>query len=95
MSSKPPNRYQLLQWINLCVGAHDMICTCSTPTLHLLKELTNKKEEYYVTAEEKHNIEKCLIITDAVAATTEDDGIGPGDLDLLFTEDDAGENAKG
>lgn len=95
MSSRSPNRYQLLQWINLCVGVHDLICTCSTPTKHLLKELTNKKEEYYVTKKEKEDIEKCLIITEEEKDTTEEDGFGPGDLDTLFSEDAAGENATG
>lgn len=95
MSSNNPNRYQLLQWINLCCGAHDMICTCNTPTQHLLLELTNKKEEYYITKKQKDDIIKCLITKEEEETTTADDGFGPGDLEKLFTEDDAGENDTG
>lgn len=94
MSSRKPSRYQLLQWINLTCGAHDMICDCPEPTKHLLLELTKKQEIYTVTKKEKQQIEKCL--TTIEDPTEEDDGgFGPGDLDALFGVDDDGEDTKG
>lgn len=97
MSSNNPKRYQILQWINLTCGAHDMICTCSHPTKHLLVELTKNGETYNITKKEKKQIEKCLITTEEETTHGDDDdgGFAPGDLEILFGENADGEDTTG
>lgn len=97
MSSKRPTRRDLNQMINVCCGAHDLVCDCDEPTKHIFLHIFSHGEPYHVTKEQKKNIEKCLIsteedTTDIVGV----DGLAPGDLEKLFgDDDDAGENAEG
>lgn len=97
MSTKCPTKYQLNQWINCCVGIHDLICDCHHPTKHLITHLFSKQEEYQVTPEEKKNIEKCLTTTEGNGTTTltGDDDFDAGDLERIFAEDTTGENIDG
>lgn len=93
MSSKVPTRRELNQMINVCCGAHDLVCDCDEPTKHIFLHIFSNGEPYQVTKKQKLDIEKCLITTDADGTDIVDDtGISPGDLERLFAEDDAGEN---
>lgn len=91
MSTKPPSRRHLNQLINVCCGAHDLICPCDEPTKHIILHLFSNEEPYFVTKEQKDNIIKCLITDDAAGTGTHtpagDDAIGDGDLEKLFAED--------
>lgn len=87
MSSKCPTRKDLNQCINVCVGAHDLICDCDEPTKHLLLHIFSHGEPYQVTKEQKDNIIKCLITTEEEDTKDVGDGLGAGDLEKLFSED--------
>ncbi len=96
MSSKNPSKYQLLQWINCCVGCHDLICCCDEPVKHLITTIFNKKEQITVTRQQKQQIEECLTITEEEDTNhVGEDGFGPGDLERIFAEDGDGENTDG
>lgn len=93
MSSTTPTRKQLNQVINVCCGAHDLVCDCDEPTKHILLHIFSTGEPYHVTKKQKIDIEKCLITIEENGIDTADDiGITDGDLERLFAEDDAGEN---
>lgn len=87
MSSNAPNRRQLNQCINVCVGAHDLICECDNPIKHLILHCFSHQEPFYVTKKEKENIIQCLITTEEDATQDAGDGLTTGDLEKLFTED--------
>lgn len=85
-------RYQKLQWKNTLVNIHDLICPCQQGLKHTLLTITEDKEEFKVTKEQKNNIEKCLISSEEIH--TEEDIIGDGELATLFAEDgDIGDTA--
>lgn len=98
MSSKKPTRRELNQLINVCCGAHDLICDCDEPTKHIILHLFSHQEPYQVTKQQKDNIQKCLITTEdhgEPTAIVGDDGINEGDLEAIFAEDKDGEDAEG
>lgn len=97
MSDKKPTRRDLNQLINVCCGAHDLVCYCNEPTKHIILHLFSNQEPYFVTKEEKDNITKCLITTeDDKTDIVAEDGFDHGDLEALFAiEDAAGENNAG
>lgn len=97
MSSKNVPKYQLNQWINCCVGIHDLICPCNEPTKHLITFLLTKGEKYKVTPEEKYKIQQCLTTSEEEETAGQDgeDIIQTGDLERIFADDADGENAKG
>lgn len=82
------DRRNQLQYINVCIGAHDLVCSCKTPLLHCSSILT-KEYLKQATTEEKTSFKKCLGIT----TTGEDHGDAAedidftGDLELLFAQD--------
>lgn len=91
MSTKTPTRRDLNQLINVCCGAHDLVCDCYEPTKHILLHIFSNEEPYKVTKAQKRKIEACLIIEEEDGKEEDETGIGPGELDILFAEDDAGE----
>lgn len=96
MSSTKPTRQQLNQMINVCCGAHDLICPCDEPTKHIITHIFSHGEPYQVTKKQKIEIEKCLITTEEEDGQEEEEtGITTGDLEMLFAQDDAGENDEG
>lgn len=97
MSDKKPTRRDLNQLINVCCGAHDLVCYCNEPVKHIILHCFSNQEPYFVTKEEKDNIIKCLITTEEDKQDTgPDDGFGPGDLEALFAiESGAGEDDTG
>lgn len=62
MSSNKPSRYQLTQWINCCVGCHDLICHCDQPIQHLIKTIFDKKEPLYVTKKKRKILKNALLL---------------------------------
>lgn len=86
------NKKQQLQYINLCIGAHDLVCDCQEPGFHSLKLLANQIGRE-LQPEQKKEIQKCLGITTG-EDHTDIDNIDIGDLEKLFeediTEDDSG-----
>lgn len=81
-------RYQKLQWKNTLVNIHDLICSCREGLKHTLLTITEDKEEFKVTSEQKNNIEKCLISSEEIP--TAEDIIEDGELATLFAEDGDG-----
>ena len=89
MSTRTPSKYQLNKWINLIWESHDMICSCSHATAHLLEQLGSKQEEIKLNNTTYKQLQKCLTTTEDSTVLGED-GFGPGDLDALFAADDFG-----
>lgn len=96
MSTKTPSRQQLNQMINVCCGAHDLVCDCDEPTKHIFLHIFSNQEPYKVTKFQKDNITKCLITEEEDGKDfAEETGIETGDLETLFAEDAAGEDDQG
>lgn len=97
MSSKKPTKRQLHDWINITNSVHDLICDCNEGNKHFLKEITSRKEEIFLTKQEKEEIIKCLSTTEDHTTITGEDGIDAGDLEALFAEDvtEPGEDEDG
>ncbi len=49
MSTKTPTRRDLNQLINVCCGAHDLVCDCYEPTKHIILHIFSNEEPYKVT----------------------------------------------
>lgn len=75
-----------LTWMNNIYNSHDLWCHCEDPQLHLMI-IINKTSSAPKPESEITNI-KCLLTGDHTTAATEDDGgFAPGDLEKLFEED--------
>lgn len=83
------NRKQQLKFTNVVVGCHDLLCNCSSPAVHSIKELiTTLKND--LTENDKQQIKQCLGEDTTVVAAdhgTDVDTIDFGDLEKLFGED--------
>lgn len=81
------NKRQQLQFINCCIGIHDIVCTCSNPLFHstkiLLKQLAPELQK-----QERIQLQKCLG-EETTTTKEEDPGFDIGDLENLFGEDAA------
>lgn len=75
-------------WHNQIFGAHDCICGCNDTTLHLLQVLS-KNNPKKPTLKQLKEI-KCLLTgeEDTTEETDGVDGLKPGDLDILFAEEE-------
>lgn len=91
MSRYQPQKYnkkQLqLQWINGLVHLHDLTCSCDGPLEHTVLEIFNQEKNLRFTKEEKNKIQQCLSTTGEENITHEDDVLGEGDLEELFSTD--------
>lgn len=88
-----------LQWINTCMGAHDMYCGCEEPPKHLLCILLQHSGKLGLQKKHIKITQKCLGYGEEKEDTTDgthgsttvdtavDDNIDIGDLDALFAED--------
>lgn len=86
MSSIYNSKQLNLQFVNLVVGAHDLICPCNKPLECSIKKIL--QQEPSIKIEDLIKKEKCPTTTDAGDAHAGDeDGFGEGDLDLLFAGD--------
>lgn len=80
------NKKQQLQFINCCIGIHDLNCTCNNPGFHTLKLLAQQIGPE-LNQQDKNTIKKCLG-GDEDGKPADVDGIDFGDLEKLFEEDD-------
>ncbi len=78
------NRALENQLLNVCVGAHDLVCGCPKPIQHLKNLLETPQ---CLTTEESSTKEKD-------GSQEEDIGFNPGDLEKLFEEPDEKENLE-
>ena len=81
-----------LQLTNAAITCHDLTCSCNNPGFHTLLTLT-KQIGPELTEQEKTQLIKCLGITTADTARTEEEDHGLEDLEELFAEgatDDTG-----
>lgn len=96
---KPPYspRQQEKNWINITFAAHDQICGCDDPWLHLLI-LLNKEGNAPKPAVDIQNLKWLLIGKPDIAENTTDDhgdetGFYEGELEKLFEETDSKESS--
>lgn len=90
------------QWLNLCMGAHDLLCFCDKPWMHLLQSVIQRGNFFELDQNQVRIIQKCLTTTSGKEDTTSDrtedkdgekhtekDGfdLDLGDLEILFGED--------
>lgn len=66
-----------LQWMNLTITGHDMICGCREPIKHLHGLLKKENHQLCLPSTEDHGQD----------GDVDGDHFGPGDLDKLFEED--------
>ncbi|AXQ66510.1 MAG: hypothetical protein [Anelloviridae sp.] len=80
-------RQKKLQWINMLVHCHDIMCDCPTPLEHTTALIFEQEPELRFKPPEKDLIKKCLTTTtDTEDAAGDPDGFGEGDLEDLFKE---------
>lgn len=93
ITSKATLRQQQLKWMNMIVACHDVFCDCPNAVTHTAAFIFQKEPELHFSTPEKDLIRKCLGGEPVSHAGdgTEEEIIGPGDLDALFG-DDFGEN---
>lgn len=72
-----------LQMVNAYVHIHDLHCHCKSPLTHIIQQIQQQEP----------SIKQCQDSTTAVAGGQDGDAdidhFGPGELELLFAEDDA------
>lgn len=93
---KPLNisqKHKNLQWINLIVGQHDMLCHCDDPLKHTIFAILEQEPSIKFTEEESKQLQKCLTSTDQGDGAGGVDDFGDGELERLFAEDTIGETA--
>lgn len=83
-----PHRREL-EWLNFCVGSHDMVCGCDDPAAHLMILLAKKSGYYQISKENIEKATKCLTTGETTATTGEEEedlGFDAGDLEALFAD---------
>nr|QCX41838.1 ORF2 [TTV-like mini virus] len=79
--------------INSFVHSHDLLCSCSNPTLHCLEILASEIGPQ-LKEQERQQIKECLGTGTTDTAAGEEDDLPIGEIEKLleqdFTEDDTG-----
>lgn len=75
--------------MNLITHCHDIFCDCYNPLVHTAALIFEQEADLKFSTPELDIIKKCISgdHTDVAATDHEPDGIGEGDLDILFQED--------
>lgn len=82
-----------LQWINLQVAVHDQWCHCDNPLKHIILGILEQEQTLKFDKEESAIIEKCLTTGEEDGDAV--DGLGDGELEALFAQDDFGDADTG
>lgn len=93
---------QETQWLNLCMGAHDQICFCDKPWMHLLQSTIQRGNFFDLDQKQVRLIQRCLTTMSGEKDTSkdhtpentgkedkenEDFDFDIGELERLFNED--------
>ncbi len=78
-----------LQWRNMIVHFHDIICKCNSPLEHTIDNIICNEPNLRLPESTKKQLQKCLSGTaDTGADAAADDGLQDGDLEALFADTD-------
>lgn len=88
-------RQKQLKWINGICQLHDFFCDCCSPVTHTITFLFEKEPKQEFSPPEQDLIKKCLSGEGDTADGADADTLQEGDLDILFQEPFAEEDATG
>lgn len=72
---------------NLIYTAHDLCCSCQDPAAHITTLITPDSKNTSYSTQEIKKLQKCLGTTPVGEDGDVVDGLQPGDLEKLFSED--------